>query len=121
MLGGGITRLERESFPAPLLCNIATMVEVENVADEGHIDIVLRLLKAEAGGESLLSEISFGADYGPNDVLSLDAPAAIPLAVEAANLGLPGPGRYHVAALLDGKEAARISFWAGLSPETPQA
>lgn len=117
ILGGGITRLHRPSFPTHLGVSLALRVMVHPTESDREHQIETRLL-AEDGAELGRVEIGFGItaqDVRPGEELS--APFAIPLIPVA----LPSEGSYSFELLIDGVHQASVPFTALLAPTEPEA
>ncbi len=109
VLGGGITRLGRPSFPSRLGVAFALriMVHPTEAGKEHKIDA---LLLAEDGAEVARMEIGF--ELGPQNVRpgeELSAPFAIPM----HDFPIPHEGAYSFELLIDGVHQASVPFLAG--------
>lgn len=117
VLGGGITRIWRPQFPAPLNVDLAlvlTLVPAE--AQERHR---LRVLVLTADGTQLAeTRAEFGLGALPPNLQPgerLIAPVVLPL----RPVQLPGPGTYSVEVLIDGQLQRSFTFVAAPPPAGP--
>jgi hypothetical protein len=120
VLGGGVTRVNRPEYPAPLApLTIALRILVDPTeADRAHqLDV---RLQGEDGHEVAKFEVQFGigdpGDVQPGEELSMALPLIMP-----PEIGLPHAGRYSFELLIDRSHQASIPFIATLGPgvETP--
>lgn len=109
ILGGGITRLGRSTFPAPLNAALALRVMVHPTESSRRHQLEVRLI-AEDGAPVATVEIEFElASAGtarPGEELS--ASFAVPL----HTVGLPSPGAYSFELLIDGVHQTSVPFIA---------
>jgi hypothetical protein len=116
VLGGGVTRAGRPSYPAPLALTLALRILIHPTeADRPHsLDV---RLQGEDGQEAARIEIEFGlqttAHLEAGEQASLPLPIPLPEQVQ-----LPAPGRYSFELLIDGIHQATVPFIAQLS-ESP--
>jgi hypothetical protein len=110
ILGGGITRVAREEYPAPLGMALALRVMLHPTeVDASH---KLRVLLqdedgkpvAEIGAEFGIQDV--GEDVQPGEEISL----ALPLLLY--DLPLPAPGAYSFELLIDGIHQTAVPFLA---------
>lgn len=109
ILGGGITRANREDFPAPLNLALALRIMVHPTeADRTHQLAVVLL--AQDGQR--IAEL--GIDFGVNDpsVLEPAEEASLPLALSLHTLRLPDDGPYSFELLIDGIHQGTVPFIA---------
>jgi len=109
ILGGGITRANREKFPAPLNLALALRIMVHPTeADRTH-DLSVLLLDQD--GERIAE---FGIRFGINEpsVLEPSEEASLPLALSLHSVPLPHEGPYSFELLIDGIRQGAVSFRA---------
>lgn len=109
ILGGGITRANRDNFPAPLNLALALRIMVHPTeADRTHQLTVLLLAQ---DGERIAE---FGIEFGISDpsVLEPAEEASLPLALSLHTVPLPREGPYSFELLIDGIHQATVPFRA---------
>lgn len=110
ILGGGVTILWRQQFPAPL--GISLVLQLTYHRTEAETDHQLRFQVIDADGNPILPEI--GADLhigGPAEGVPASVPLAAPLIVPFPPLpALQRPGSYSVEILLDGRHLKSLPF-----------
>lgn len=109
ILGGGVTRLNRPSFPAPLGVALALRIMVHPTeADRSHA-IEARLL-TEDGEQIGIAEVAFevalSGEERPGEEL------AVATALSLQNVPLPDAGAYSFELLIDGVHQASVPFVA---------
>ena len=110
ILGGGVTRATRASFPAPLGLTLAVRILVHPTeADRSH-QLQIRL-QGEDGQRvaELTAEFSVNeaGELAPGEHVSIPIPLNLPPAVM-----LPGPGGYSFELLIDGIHQTSVPFRA---------
>lgn len=116
VLGGGVTRLWRERFPADLGVTLAMMIAM--TPSEAAIDHVLQVTVIGSDGEPIAQlDGEIGAqpaiDHVPGE--DVNVPAVLPL----QRVPLPGPGQYSVNVLIDRQQKASLSVSARHRSEKP--
>lgn len=107
VLGGGITRLWRNEYPAPLNACLALRIMVHPTeADRDHEMVVLLL--AEDGQEQAKVGINF--TVGSNDTQRRGEELSAAFAVPLFPVGLPSEGAYSFELLIDGVHQASVPF-----------
>ncbi len=112
VLGGGVTRVARPQFPAPLGVGLAMRVMVHPTEAKSPHKLEARLL-AEDGEEVASLEIGFqvgSSEVRPGEELS------VPFALPMSQLPLPRSGAYSFELLIDGIHQASVPFLAVASP-----
>lgn len=111
VLGGGITRVWRPSFPAPLGAQLAVMLTMApSEAQEKHRIRILVLTEdggrvGEIKGEF---QVSPGPDVKPGERISL------PVVMDLRPLEIKREGTYSIELLIDGQLQRSFSFVASL-------
>lgn len=109
ILGGGVTRLHREAFPAPLGVALALRIMVHPTeADRPHT-IEARLL-AEDGEQVGKVELTF--DVRPSGEERPGEELAVATGLALQMVGLPSPGAYSFELLIDGVHQRSVPFVA---------
>jgi len=110
VLGGGITRAGRPTWPAPLGLTLALRILVHPTEADREHKLVVRLQ-----GEDGLEVARVDIDFGVNDTGTLEAgeQASLPLPIPMPpQVMLPGVGRYSFELLIDGIHQASVPFTA---------
>lgn len=118
VLGGGISVLNRESFPAPFSAALALVFEVNNVEPSGEVHEV----KVEARRVGFDEEAFFGVSVtvSANVVPGPGTYQLIPLAMDLRNAGIPEQGEYEIVVLVDGATVTTLHFLAALASFSEQ-
>lgn len=117
VLGAGVSLLQRESYPAPLLADVGLVVN--HKTSTRHLSVKLTLRRD--GKPEALTEIQIEGD------ISMFADqrgyASTPFAIEARSIAIPEPGDYTLTATLDGGRGLTTNFSATgiLSLKAPEA
>jgi hypothetical protein len=109
ILGGGITRLNRESFPAPLGVALALRVMVHPTEANRTHQLTVYLIDAD--GEQL-AEVRI--EFGLNDpsVLDVGEEASLALPIQLYNVAVPRQGFYSFELLIDDIHQRAVPFKA---------
>lgn len=109
VLSGGITRLKRPAFPAPLGCHLALILEMSSIELEDTREVSVRL--SDEDGTILVETRgvvggAVGEDIDPGENVS------VPLVLDISPVLLPSPGRYQIAieAPYDDPDADHVSL-----------
>jgi hypothetical protein len=110
ILGGGISILRRQQFPAPLGITLVVQLTYERTeAEQPH---ELRVVVMDADGNPILPELRASMTVGPP---AEGIPRGVPLVAPIA-LGLPPvpvlqrPGSYQVQVLVDNRHLKTLPF-----------
>lgn len=114
ILGGGITRLRRPEFPAPLGAGLALRIMLHPTEADREHNLEARLL-AEDGEQVGKVEISFGVE-SKGDVRPGEELAAV-FGLPLHTVGLPRPGAYSFELLIDGIHGGSVAFVSEHAPE----
>lgn len=107
ILGGGITRVNRENFPAPLNLALALRIMVHPTeADRTHELKVLLLAQDGARVAEL------GIQFGINDPAALEPTeeASLPIALSLHTIPLQHEGPYNFELIIDGIHQSTVPF-----------
>lgn len=114
ILGGGVTRLWRDEYPAPMDIQLALLISLspaEAMTKPQNIQVrILGVDGQEIGGLTG----TFGVDKGPDSLPGEEL--HLPVALSLRPIGLPGPGPYTLAILINGHEMRSLSFVAAPHP-----
>jgi hypothetical protein len=116
LLGGGINKLQKASFPAPMSATVALMVKPESV-DDVRYEHVIDVGIARSATDELVAEVQLKWSGASPDEDLLNPLPAIPIVVPTKDISLPGPGLYSLFVKLDGIEAGRLEFVARQSDD----
>lgn len=110
ILGGGINRLWREEYPAPLGVTLALLFEVHPTEMDSEHTLEVVMIDAdgkEIGNVSADFAIAPDPESGrPGETLIL------PLVVPLQQVVLPNPGAYSVEVLIDGQHKRSLAVLA---------
>lgn len=110
ILGGGVTILWRQQFPAPMGISLALQLTYHR--SEADTDHQLRFQVMDADGNSILPEMQADLHVGgPVPGVPSTVPLAAPIALGFPPLPvLQRPGSYSVEILLDGRHLKSLPF-----------
>jgi hypothetical protein len=120
ILGGGVTILWRQEFPAPLgVVLVAQLTYGRTEADAGH---VLRVRVLDADGNPVLPEMQGELHVGgAAPGLPANVPLAIPVLVPFPPLPVvQRPGAYSVEIAVDGRDVKSLPFAVAQPPAAQQ-
>lgn len=114
-LGGGITRLWREAFPASMEASLALLLELHQMelATQHELQVVVQ---GEDGQR--VGEVKAAFQMGASDV-DVGENLLVPIALDLRPARLPAPGSYAVEIVIDGAHQRTIQFKAMPRPEPP--
>jgi hypothetical protein len=113
ILGGGVTRVNRPLFPAPLgiVLAVRVMIHPTETASEHAMQVLL----LAADGERV-ADIGLGFGVSDPRQLAVGEEASLPIAIPLANVALPQEGAYSFELLIDGIHQVSVPFRAELVP-----
>jgi hypothetical protein len=113
ILGGGVTRINRDEYPAPLGTTLAlrVMIHPTETADAHAMQVLL--LSADG---ARVAELGIGFGVSDPTVLSPGEEASIPMVLPLTNVGLETPGAYSFELLIDGIHQVSVPFRAEVLP-----
>jgi hypothetical protein len=109
ILGGGVTRVHRPEYPAPLGTSLAIRIMIHPT--EAASEHQLRALLLAEDGERV-AEIGIGFGVSDPTQLTVGEEASLPITLSLAAVGLPRPGAYSFEMLIDGIHQASVPFRA---------
>ena len=113
ILGGGVTRIWAERFPAPINATLALRVLIP--PEEARSPGALQLAIVGPDGEEIGSfNLDFGVGTPEAEVPTSDIP--VPLAIPLSQVQLPGPGHYEIEVRSAGALARAIPLEAANRP-----
>jgi len=112
ILGGGVTRLWRKQYPAPMNVDLAALFTLHPTeATERHR---LRVVIQTVDGDSVAElDGEFGVNVGPPGSPTSRQPGEsliLPLGLSLRGVGIPHPGSYSVEVLVDGQHVESLFF-----------
>lgn len=112
VLGGGITRLWRGGFPAPMKASLALMIEMEaSEIHAGEHDMFAMVIGVDGQPIASSPNIPFGVGENSNDREPGES-LLLPMVIDMAGIALPSPGTYRIALNIDRQEQWTCSFSA---------
>ena len=117
ILGGGVTRINRPEYPAPMGLALALLIDVHPTEiDRPHVAQVLVL---GADGQRLFEmQLQFGLEAPPPDMPPGEH-FPLPLPVPLHTVPIPSEGAYSVEVLIDGNHQKAVSFHAVIVAPQP--
>lgn len=111
ILGGGVTRVNRSEYPAPLGTTLAIRIMIHPT--ETATDHQLQALLLDEDG---LRVAEIGIGFGVNDPtqLTVGEEASLPISLSLGGIQLPHEGAYSFELLIDGIHQASVPFRAQL-------
>lgn len=109
VLGGGITRLWRQEFPAPLGVSVAILLELHRQElDRPH---ELNIVIMGEDGQSI-AEVKGGFQVPAGPVLEVHEGQLVPMTLDLRVAALPSAGPYTVDISVDGEHRRSLHFSA---------
>lgn len=118
ILGGGVTRTHRQSFPAPLSAALAFHVTVDRSEADMQHTLDARLI-GESGEEVGVAHVDFTAQPSGRELPDEALSVSIPVPLYTIPLPKPGPYRFEVA--INGEHLTSLHFVAEELPADPDA
>lgn len=114
VVGGGVTRLSRTDYPAPLGVCLAVVVELHRMDQGRPHELEVRIQDADGGG---VAEIKGGFQAESSDT-AIHEPVYVALAFDLRNGAVNHDGYYSVEIAVDGQHRRTIPFRVS-PPPTP--
>lgn len=108
IIAGGVTRLWRDQYPAPIGCSLALVFEIHPMEAARPHEIDVRVM-TEDGAE--MARVQGGFQTTPGQDAKAGESLLVPVALDLRNAGLPGPGGYSIEISVDGTHHRTLSFW----------
>lgn len=110
VVGGGVTRLRRPTFPAVIGCDVALVLELHPMELTRPHEIEL-LIQGEDGERvaSIMGGFQAGGDPEPGENL------LVPVVFDLRNAAVPKPGWYSIEVSVDGNHQRTLRFRALMS------
>jgi hypothetical protein len=109
---GGITRVWRTQFPAPLGVHLALILELDQVELEGPHELQVIVMGQDG---ARLAELRGGFQANAGEA-ELGEMVQIPMAFDLRPVGVPGPGSYDVKIYIDGHHQHDLTLWCRQPP-----
>ena len=110
ILGGGITRLHRGEFPAPMQVTLVAQI-VLTPSEIGFPHDVTAVIQTEDG--DVVVQAKGHLEPGePNPMLEPGESVILPLVINLAGVVVPGPGGYSIEVLVDDVHQSSLTFRA---------
>lgn len=114
ILGGGITRLHRTEYPAPMQVTLVVQVVLTQV-EVGYTHDVMAVIQTEDGEVVVQANGHLDAG-GPNPLLEPGESIVLPLVINLSNVVVNKPGGYSIEIAVDDVHQASITFRAVTAP-----
>lgn len=113
MLGGGISMLWRDSYPAPMDCALAVTLAAPQSPEPGEYVIDVRALSRDKTQDAVF-ELSIALTV-TQETPREDVPGTLSFVLPLANEGIPGPGHYILEVIFQGESVTELPFQAVLA------
>lgn len=118
VLGGGVTRVNRQSYPAPMGVALALRILVHPTeASKPHTAVFI--VQTSDGARLVEGTAEFGLTPGTVPDLAPGEQLSLPLQLPLQTVPLPSAGGYSVEVLIDGIHQVSIPFQATLIEQIP--
>lgn len=114
VLGGGVTRIWSDQFPAPLAGTVALLLELRRQELDRPHEFDMVVMGADGGR---LAEINGAFQVPTNPDLDIHDPQLVPLALDLRRASLPAAGAYTIDISIDGQHRTSLRFEARLRSE----
>ena len=108
ILGGGITRLHRGEFPAPMQVTLVAQV-VLTPNEIGFPHDVTAIIATE-DGEVVVQATGHLEPGEPNPLLEPGESVILPFVINLSNVVVPAPGGYSIEVLVDDVHQTSLTF-----------
>ena len=106
-LGGGINRLWRDDFPAPVNAALALMFELHRQETDRPHELDVQVMGED--GE-MVAAVKGGFQAPRHQMLELHEPQMVALVLPLHQVGLPKVGRYQIDIRVDSQHLRSITF-----------
>jgi len=120
ILGGGVTRLGRPSYPAPMAVSLALRILL-HPSEAGRQHRVEIEIVTQDGAQVGQVQAVFQAERPAAGVLEPGEELAVAIPISLAKFALPKPGSYVVDILLNGMHQVSLPIRVSDQPLLPQA
>jgi hypothetical protein len=115
VVAGGVNRLVRPTFPAPMGVTLALVLELDSFERRADHEVTIRIVDADG------REVAQGGGRILGRELAADAPSRtqIPHVFDLRGVRIPSAGDYEVKVYVDGAHHADIPFQGLQTPGAP--
>jgi hypothetical protein len=114
VLGGGVTRMWSNQFPAPLTGTVALLLELHRQELDRPHEFEMVVMGADG---ARIADVNGAFQVPTNPDLDIHEPQLVPLALDLRGAGLPAPGAYTIDISIDGQHRTSLRFEARLRDE----
>ena len=107
-VGGGITRLWRDQYPASIGASLAMLVDLS----PSDLNVKHDIVAAIQGPDQPVGELRVEFQTGGGQDLQAGESVVAPLAIDLRPVQLPGPGSYSINISIDNEFVRAVSFVA---------
>lgn len=107
-VGGGVTRLWRDQYPASIGASLAMLVDLA----PSDLNVQHEITAAIQGPDQPVGELKVQFQTGGGPDLQAGESAVAPLAIDLRPVQLPGPGSYSINITIDGVFIRTVGFVA---------
>lgn len=118
LLGGGITRLWRDSFPSPMTVDLALVLTL-TTAERQHSHTLNIEIRGSDGEQIANINGKFEMTGQPGPTVEVWEEVQLPLVVPLQGIQLPTQGEYRIEVLIDNQSVRSLGFRAGPRPPAP--
>lgn len=109
MLGGGITAIHRESYPASMACSLAMILQHTSREASDSTKVRIQTFEMASGEEIGGAEVEIEQVGSP---VTPELPVSIPIVLDMRDAGIPHPGTYEVRISLEDEHVMSLAFTA---------
>jgi hypothetical protein len=113
VVGGGITRIRRASYPSHLGIGLAAVLELDPFEAERDHRFQL-VIVGEDGDE--VGRVEADIRVGTSEAVKPGENVQVPLAVDMYTTRLPESGAFELRLYVDGEHRRTLQFWAETTP-----
>lgn len=117
VVGGGITRVWRTEFPAPLNLSLALVLELHEMELDRPHEIDIQIMGED--GQSI-AQVKGGFQSAKPPGMEVTETLLVPIALDLRSAGVPALGAYTLSLAIDGSFATDLRFWVRQPPEAPE-
>jgi hypothetical protein len=107
-VGGGVTRLWRDQYPASIGASLALLIDLP----ASDLDVKHEITAAIQGPDQPVGELKVEFQTGGGPDLQAGESAVAPLAIDLRPVQFPGPGSYSINITIDGAFVRAVGFVA---------
>ena len=113
VVGGGVTRVYRDEFPAPMGVMLALQVELRRNEMQRPHELQIDIIDTDG---AMIAQLQggFQMEAGPDH--EIQEPGVVSAVLDLRGVGLPHPGWYTVNILVNGESRRELGFRVGPRP-----